>query len=139
MIKNILIIEDNPSEVKYYQDLSGPEREISLLFLAANKDYTKEKLRELIELLYGTSFLKIKDYFVYTKDTIIEFLTNNPFDFYIIDSLEGIAESLVVEAGLVEEKVAFLSSTKSFIESVRKKGYKAYLKKDVDRLIQECF
>ena len=69
----------------------------------------------------------------------IDSATNNPFDFYIIDSLEGIAESLVVEAGLVEEKVAFLSSTKSFIESVRKKGYKAYLKKDVDRLIQECF
>ena len=139
MIKNILIIEDNPSDIKYYQALFAPEREVSFLFLTRNKGYGKEKLKELIELLYGEIFLKIKNYFVYTKETIREFLKDDPFDFYIIDSLEDFAKSLVTETDLLKEKIAFMSSRKSFRESIQSEGCRVYSKNNIDGLIKECF
>jgi len=135
----ILIIEDNPQEIKYYQPLITPEREINFLFLTTDQSYSKEKLKELIGLLYGDISSRIKNYFVSTKENIKEFLRANPFDFYLLDSLEGFAKSLVGEINLPKEKVAFLSSKKSFVESVRSEGYRAYSKNNIDRLIEECF
>ncbi len=138
MSKKILIIEDNSNDLKYYQSLFVPEREVNLLFLAPDKEYTKEKIRENIELFYGNLSSKIKGYFVYTKENILEFLKNNPFDFYIIDSLGGFAETLIAETSLPKEKVAFLSSTKSFRESVQNKGYRAYQKENINELIKDA-
>ncbi len=135
----ILIIEDTPNDVKYYQPLFVPEREVSLLLLARDESYTKEQLLEFIQLFYEDIFSKIKSCFVYTKGTVQEFLENNPFDFYIFDSLEGIAEQLVREFNLPKEKVVFLSSTKSFRELVRDKGYRAYKKDKIEELIRSCF
>ena len=139
MPKNILIIEDTPNDIKYYQSLFIPEREVSLLFLTRDKNYTKEKLSEIVGLFYENLSSKIKDYFVHTEETIQEFLKNNPFDFYILDSLGDFAEQLVTEVNLPKEKVAFLSSTKSFRDLIQNKGYRAYKKENINELIKNCF
>ncbi len=139
MPKNILIIEDTPNDIKYYQSLFSPEKEVSLLFFSRDKDYTKEKLIELISISYETIASKIKDYFVFTEKDIIDFLKDKSFDFYIVDSLGGIADLFIDKANLSKDKVAFLSSTTSFRESVWNKGYRAYKKEDIDELIRDCF
>ena len=138
MIKKILIIEDNPNDIKYYQSLFSPEKEVSFLFFSRDKDYTKEKLIELISISYETIAKKIKDCFVLVEKDIVDFLKDKLFDFYLADSLGGIADLFVDRAGLPKDKVAFLSSTTSFRESVWDKGYRAYKKENIDELIRDC-
>jgi len=139
MIKNILIIEDLPSDIKYYEPIFMPGREVSVLLVNRDENYTEENLSDDVELLYGSLSSKVKHYFTKTREEINGFLMNKSFDFYVIDSLGGFAEQLIAEAGLPKEKIAFLSSTKSFRESVQAKGYRAYKKESADELSRDCF
>lgn len=132
-------MEDDLSDIKYYQLLNSPGREISLLFLTTNQDYTAAMAREQIELLYGNAFSWIKNYFVCTTSTIKEFLKNNPFDLYIMDALGGKVKLLIKEVDLPKEKIAFLTGMTSFRESVKKESYKAYKKDNITKLIKDCF
>lgn len=136
MIKKILIIEDNLNDIKYYHSLFTLEREVSLLFLAPNKKYTKEKLMEIIELFSQDLSSKIKGYFICAKEDILKFLKTNLFDFYVVDSLSGFSEQLMAEINLPKEKVAFLSSTTPFREIIKNKGYAAYPKENIVELIK---
>ena len=111
----------------------------ALVFVAPDKAYTERKLKEVAELLYEDIASKIKHYAVCTKETIREFLTQNQFDFYILDSLGGFAETLVTENDLFKGHCCFLSSTTPFRESMERKGYRAYKKEDVGSLIKDCF
>ena len=137
-VKRLLIIEDLPNDIKYYKELFSPDREISFLFVSSDKDFTETKLRELVELLYDEVSQNIKDYFICAKEELLAFLKDRNFDFYIIDSLNGFAGSLVAKAGLSKERVAFLSSTESFRESMQDKGYVAYRKNFINDLIKDC-
>lgn len=136
MTKKILIIEDNLNDIKYYSSLFTPEREVNLLFLAPNKEFTKEKLVEIMDLFSENLSSKIKNNFIYTKENILEFFKTNQFDFYIIDSLSGFSEQLAAEINLPKEKIAFLSSTTPFREIIQNKGYKAYPKENIEELIR---
>lgn len=138
MAKKILIIEDTPNDIKYYESLFAPDREVGLLFLSRDEKYTREKLIGLIDLCYETIAPKIKNYFVTTESEIVDFLKSHPFDFYIADSLGGIADQFMDKAGLPKEKVAFLSSTTSFRESVGNRGYRAYKKENIGELVKDC-
>lgn len=137
MAQSILIIEDSVNDLIFYRKLFFLGKDISFLFYNKNKDYTEEKFIELSEVLYEDMFNEMKGKFFYTKETIENFLKNNLFDFYIIDSLEGQAKEIVLDVNLPKEKVSFLSSTSSFRRQMQDYGYKAYSKKDIEKLIKE--
>ena len=131
----ILIIEDDLSNLKYYLPLSSLPVNINLLFVAVRSDYTIEMMREQIELIYGSAFSWIKRYFVCNTETIRKFLKDNPFDFYIIDSLNGRALEIIKETNLSKEKVTFFSGDTPFRELAEKESYRAYQKKDINEII----
>lgn len=139
----MLIVEDSPNDLKYYEPLIraaiNPPLEVSLLFLAPDKDYTERKLKEVMDILYEDIAAKIKRYFVCIKETIGDFLTKNQFDFYILDSLGGFAETLVEGDSALKDRSCFLSSTTPFRETMEQKGYRAYKKEDIRTLIKDCF
>lgn len=141
-MSKILIVEDSPSDLKYYEPLlhTGVNQplDVSLLFLAPDKDYTERKLKEVVDVLYEDIAPKIKHYFVCTKETIGDFLTKNQFDFYILDSLGGFAETLVADDSTLNGRSCFFSSTTPFRETMEQKGYKAYKKEDIRILIRDC-
>ncbi|TSA45860.1 hypothetical protein D4R52_01690 [bacterium] len=95
-------------------------------------------MTDLLDISYEEIASKIENCFVLTEDKIVDFLEKNPFDFYIADSLGGIADLFIDKAKLPKDKVAFLSSTTSFRESVWDKGYRAYKKEDIDELMRDC-
>ncbi|GEM_PF-1700337 len=142
-MSSVLIIEDSPSDLKYYEPLfratTTPPLAVSLLFVAPDNDYSEKKLKEVAELLYEDVASKIKHYAVCTKETVREFLTNSPYDFYILDSLGGFAEELVKGNDVFKGHLCFLSSTTPFRESMERKGYRAYKKEDIGNLIKDCF
>ena len=138
MIKSILIIEDNMNDIKWYRSLFYSDKEISLLFYNKDKKYPDEKFTDLLELLYEDLFKKIKKIFIYKDESVVEFIKNNDFDFYIFDSLEKLSQQLILDSGLPKEKIAILSSTSSFRKFMREKGYASYRKADIEKLIQEC-
>jgi hypothetical protein len=131
----ILIIEDDLSNFKYYLPLGSLSVNVNLLFVAARSDYSIERMREQIELIYGSAFSWIKRYFVCNTETISKFLKDNPFDFYIIDSLSGRALEIIKEANLSKEKIVFFSGDTPFRELAEKESYRAYRKKDINELI----
>lgn len=140
-MSKILIVEDSPNDLKYYESLfhmPQPTLEVSLLFVAPDKDYTEQKLKEVVDVLYEDIAPKIKRYFVCTKETAKEFLEKNPFDFYIMDSIGGFAEMLVDNNDMFHGRLCFLSSTTPFRETMEQKGYKAYKKEDIRTLIKDC-
>lgn len=138
MPRNILIVEDNVSnDLRYYLPLIQRfPGETSLFFLAPDKDYTDEKLKDSIDLFYGK--LPFKHYVVRTKETAAGFLAASLFDLYIVDSLGGFAESLIIEASLPQNRIAFFSSTQSFRAEMQGKGYRAYKKEEIETLIADC-
>lgn len=142
-MSKVLIVEDSPNDLKYYEPLlhtgANQPLEVSLLFLAPDKDYTERKLKEVIDVLYDELAPKIKHYFVCTKETIRDFLEKNQFDFYILDSLGGFAETLVEGDSALKGRSCFLSSTTPFREAMEQKGYRAYKKEDIRMLIKDCF
>jgi len=115
MAKNILIVEDDVTDIRWYRSLFDQQREISLLFYNKDKNYSKEKFLEILELFYEDSF-----------------------DFYIFDSLGDFAKDLILGSGLAKEKVAILSKTALFREFMEGKGYRVYKKSDINKLIEEC-
>jgi len=134
----IIIIEDNVNDLMWYRPLFSLGAEVSFLFYNKDKNYTKESFMELADVLYEDMFGRMKGKFFCDKENIRLFLKNNPFDFYIIDSLAGAAKSIVLDSGLPKEKTAFLSSTTSFRRAMQSCGYRAYRKKDIQKLIEEC-
>lgn len=131
----ILVIEDDFSNLKYYLPLSSLSVNVSLLFIAARSGFTIEQLREHIELIYGKASPQIKHYFVCTIGTIGEFLKDNPFDFYIIDSLNSRALEIIKEINLPKGKICFFSGDTPFRELAEKEGYNTYRKQDINELI----
>lgn len=142
-MSRVLIVEDSPNDLKYYEPLfragAKPPLEVSLLFVAPDKDYTERKLKEVLDVLYEDITPKIKHYFVCTKETVKDFLEKNQFDFYILDSLGGFAETLVEGGSALKGRCCFLSSTTPFREAMEQKGYRAYKKEDIRVLIKDCF
>lgn len=163
MINNVLIIEDNVNDLKWYRSLFYTGKEVSLLFYNKVEGYSDEKVIELIELLYEDLFKKVKKIFIfkrastikapefllpserrkdashiYKDESIGEFIKSGNFDFYIFDSLEKLSEQLILNSGLPKEKIAILSSTSSFRGAMKEKGYRAYSKADIEILIKEC-
>ena len=125
------------NDIKWYRSLFYIDKEISLLFYNKNKDYPDEKFIDLLELLYEDLFKKIKKVYIYKDESILEFIKANNFDLYIFDSLEKLSQELIINSYLPKEKVAILSSTSSFRRNMREKGYSAYKKADIEKLIQE--
>jgi len=134
----ILIIEDNVNDLMWYRPLFSAGLEVSFLFYNKDENYTKEEFIESTEILYEDLFSQIKKKFFCTKENIELFLKDNLFDFYIIDSLKGAAELIVLNFNLPKEKVAFFSSTSSFREIMKSHGYRAYKKTEMENLIKEC-
>lgn len=126
------------NDMKWYRSLFYCDKEINLLFYNKNKDYSDEKIKELLELLYEDLFLKIKKIWIYKDESIKEFIKNSNFDFYIFDSLEKLSQEIILNSGISQEKIAILSSTSSFRKFMREKGYVAYRKANIDKLIKEC-
>ncbi len=135
MSKRILIIEDTVNDLPYYAPLFDGVREVSFLFLTRETDFTKEKLESLAELVSEDLFKKVKKFFTVKKEDIETFLKDRAFDFYIIDSLGGFAESLI--KSLPKEHFAFFTSTSTFKESMEKKGFFAYKKNEMQNLITQ--
>ena len=140
MAKSILIVEDDITDIRWYRSLFDQQREVSLLFYNNNKDknYSKEKLLEVLELFYEDLYKKIKNVYIYGDKSISDFLKNNSFDFYIFDSLGDVAEELIKDSGLLKDRVAILSKTTLFREFMESKGYRVYGKADINKLIEEC-
>jgi len=134
MSKRILIIEDTVNDLPHYSQLFDGTREVSFLFLARETDFTKEKLENLAELVSEDLFKKVKKFFVSQKKDIEVFLRDHPFDFYIIDSLGGFAESLT--KNLPQGHLAFFTSTSTFKDLMEEKGFPAYKKNDMEQLIK---
>jgi hypothetical protein len=136
--KKILIIEDNLNDIKWYSNLFNYGREVNLLFYVKDKNYKKDKISEILELLDEDLSKKIKKIFVLNvSEEIVEFLKTEFFDFYIFDSLGGLSDSIIINSRLPKEKVAILSSTTSFRKLMKNKGCAVYKKADIDKLISE--
>jgi len=135
MRKRILIIEDTVNDLPYYAALFDGIREISFLFLARKEDFTKEKLENLAELVSEDLFKKVKKFYITQKENIEVFLKEHVSDFYIIDSLGGFGEEIV--KNLPQEHVAFFTSTGAFKEAMEQKGFQAYKKNEMEKLIAE--
>jgi hypothetical protein len=137
MHKRILIIEDTVNDLPYYAPLFDDTREVSFLFLSRKEDFTKEKLENLTELVSEELFKKIKKFYVCNEHTIIDFLKEHTFDFYIIDSLLGFGQTLIESTPLPTKSFAFFTSTYSFKIAMEEKGYPAYKKSESEKLIAE--
>lgn len=133
MQKRILIIEDTVNDLPHYATLFDETREVSFLFLARETDFTKEKLEDLAELVSENLFKKVKKFFVLKKEDAENFLKEHAFDFYIIDSLAGFGESLTKT--LPQEHIAFFTSTSAFKNLMEEKGFPAYKKSEMEKLI----
>ena len=136
-MKRILIIEDNVGDLGYYAPLFGEGREVSFLFFSHEPEFDIKKLEDLVEMTHEGLFKKVKKYYVRDKETIVEFLKETPFDFYIVDSLAGFAKGLPRKASLPKNKTAFFTSTEDFKTLMESKGYKAYKKNEMERLMEE--
>ena len=137
-MSTVLIIEDNVNDLMWYRPLFSLGLDINFLFYNKDENYTKEDFIELTETLYEDLFRQIKKKFFCTKENIESFLKDNLFDFYIIDSLKGAAELIVLNLNLPKEKVAFFSSTSSLREIMKSHGYRAYKKNEIENLIKDC-
>jgi len=136
-MKRILIIEDNVGDLGYYAPLFGEGREVSFLFFSHEPEFDIKKLEDLVEMTHEGLFKKVKKYYVRDKETIAEFLKKTLFDFYIVDSLAGFATGLPRKASLPKNKTAFFTSTEDFKTFMEGKGYKAYKKNEMERLMEE--
>lgn len=132
----ILIIEDSAADIRAYGVLFSPEREVSLLFLKRGGPENTEELRELVNVLSGS--FPVKKYLLAEEKDFSETLKEYDYDFYISDSLGGIAPKILRSACIPKEKVAFFSSTTPFREIMKKEGYRAYRKEAISELIAEC-
>lgn len=136
-MRRILIIEDNVNDLGYYAPLFVDGNEVSLLFFPHDQKYDVEKLENLVELLHEGLFKKVRKYYVAGEETMVEFLKGTSFDLYIFDSLTGLAPKFAKEAKLPKDTLAFFTSTEDFKNAMEKKGYKAYKKSEMERLMQE--
>ena len=137
-MSTVLIIEDNINDLMWYRPLFSAGLDVSFLFYNKDESYTKEEFIELTETIHEDLFSQLKKKFFCTPENIESFLKDNLFDFYIIDSLKGEAEPIILNLNLPKEKVAILSSTTSFREIMQAHGYKAYKKTEMENLIKEC-
>lgn len=138
-IYRVLIIEDNANDIKFYQPILESGKEISFLFFTRDKNYSKEKLMDLIDDTYGNLASKIKHWYVTDEMGMADFLKDNKFDFYVVDSLGGTSDKFIDQAGLSKDRVAFLTSTVSFKEMVWDKGYRGYKKENAEELVSDNF
>lgn len=136
-MQRILIVEDNVNDLAYYAPLFTSGNEVSFLFFSKDANYTKEKLEDLVQAVYEELFKKVRKYFVHDETTAPAFLKETPFDRYIVDSLSGHAAKLMKTAKLPKDKVAFFTSTEDFKTLMEGKGYKAYKKNEMERLMEE--
>lgn len=136
-MQRVLIIEDNVGDLSAYSPLFGDGHEVSFLFFSREEGFDVKKLEDLVEMMYEKLFKKVKRYYVRDRDTIVKFLEETPFDFYVVDSLAGFASTLAGSARLSKEKTAFFTSTEDFKTLMEEKGYKAYKKNEINRLIEE--
>jgi len=133
MQKRILIIEDTVNDLPHYAPLFDGTREISFLFLAHEVGFTKEKLENLAELVSEELFKKVKKFFVLQRKDMENFLKERAFDFYIIDSLGGFGEFVVKD--LPDKHFAFFTSTSTFKTLMEQRGFSAYKKNEMEKLI----
>lgn len=134
----ILIVEDTVNDLLYYNPLFNEHRDISFLFFSHEKDFTKEKLENLAELVSEDLFRKVKKFHVCDENSIQEFLASHTFDFYILDSLKGYAKHIAENAPCTKENTAFFTSTSVFKDEMKKEGYRAYKKTEIEILVDEC-
>lgn len=138
-IHKVVIVEDNANDIKFYQPILESGKEISFLFFTRDKNYSREKLMDLIDDTYGNLASKIKHYYVADEGGIADFFKNNQFDFYVVDSLGGTSDKFIDQVGLPKDRVAFLTSTTPFREMVWDKGYRGYKKENAEELVNDNF
>lgn len=134
-MQRILIIEDNAGDLAYYSPLFGEDREVSFLFFSREPGFDVKKLEDLVEVTHEGLFKKVRKYYVKDKNSIVASLKEAPFDLYVVDSLAGLSEKFV--RSLPKEKVLFFTSTEDFKVLMEKKGYKAYKKNEMEKLMKE--
>ncbi len=134
-MQRILIIEDNVGDLAAYAPLFGEGREISFLFFSREPGFDVKKLEDLVEVTHEGLFKKVRKYYVKDKNSIVASLKEAPFDLYVVDSLAGLSEKFV--RSLPKEKVLFFTSTEDFKVLMEKKGYKAYKKNEMEKLMKE--
>lgn len=134
----IVIIEDIVQDLLFYRPLTEKERDISLVFLTHDAEFTKDKLKELVEFTSEDMRHAIKNYYVVNKENILSFFDANHFDFFIVDSLGGLGEQLAHDIPFLPGMGVFVSSTSEFRNIMIEQGYRAYPKDEVEKLISDC-
>ncbi|MDD5547897.1 MAG: hypothetical protein PHN74_03350 [Candidatus Pacebacteria bacterium] len=135
----LLILEDTVHDLLFYRPLTNlTDAEINVLFFSPGKDFKEAQACDSYDTLHGKSLPWIKKCMEKTGADIVDFLKNNPYDFYIADSLEKLSNKFLEEAGIPKDKIAYLSSTSSYRRLMQNYGYRAYRKADMEKLIKEC-